>query len=62
MTKIAEFQGQTTANIENMQKDISTIKQDINSIRKWLVIMTIVTAVAFVERLPQLITSVMAGF
>ena len=44
-----------------MKGDITAIQQDIARINKWLVSLTILTAIAVIERLPQLVSLVSAN-
>ncbi len=62
MTKSGEFIGSTKQALMDMKEDIVAIQQDIARINKWLVGLTILTAIAVIERLPQLINLVSAGF
>ena len=58
---LGEFKGTTREALAALKEDVKSIQTDISRINKWLVSLTILTAIAVIERLPQLISLVSAS-
>ena len=57
---ISEFKGSTKQAILDMREDIRTVQTDIKSINNKLIVLFLILVVSVVERLPSLISLVMA--
>jgi hypothetical protein len=55
-----EFKGSTKQALKDMGRDISELKDEVKILRKWLTILSIVTTVAVIERLPDFAKAVVA--
>ena len=60
MTENGEFKGTTKEAIRDIREDISLLKSEVKSINNKLIVVFILLAVAVIERLPTLISLVLA--
>lgn len=59
---IGEFKGLTKQSLIDLREDVRTIQQDIARINRWLIGLTLLTAMAVIERLPAFIQLVGARY
>ncbi len=55
-----EFKGSTTQALHDMRSDVRDLKDEVRALRRWLTVLSIVTAVAVLERLPNLLSTIAA--
>lgn len=58
--RMGEFRGTTKEAIRDIREDISSLKKEVKSINDKLIVVFILLAIAVIERLPTLISLVMA--
>lgn len=64
------FKGKTSEQIKDLKEDVQDLKVDVQSFKsstvRWLVLLTIITSITLIEKLPDILNSiivkVMAGF
>ena len=55
-----EFKGSTKQALHDIRSDVKELKDDYKSLRKWLVVLSVVTTVAVIERLPDFANAIVA--
>ena len=55
-----EVKGSTKQALHDIRSDVKELKDDGKSLRKWLVVLSVVTTVAVIERFPDFAEAVIA--
>jgi len=50
-----EFKGSTRQALTDMKSEMKDLKEEVKTLRRWLIILSMVTTIAVLEKLPDLI-------